>query len=167
MVGAYKVNMVDLKSEELLRSAIELMYFAYRAFTAGPDRVLAQRGLGRVHHRILYFVGRNPELSVKSLLDRLAVTKQALHQPLQQLIEMGLITNASDEKDGRVRRLRLSTEGTRLEAKLSAVQMKQLSEAFAKSGATAARGWFSVMREVAGTPIQPASLDEKANAGKR
>jgi len=159
--------MVDLKSEESLRSAIELMYFAYREFTAGPDRVLAQRGLGRVHHRILYFVGRNPDLSVKALLDRLAVTKQALHQPLQQLLGMGLITNASDEKDGRVRRLCLTVEGVRLEAKLSAVQTKQLSEAFTKSGAAPARGWFSVMRGIAGTPTGSTFLNMKANARKR
>ena len=52
--------MIDLKRQEELRASIEIFYFAYRAFTARPDRILKQRGLGRVHHRILYFVGRNP-----------------------------------------------------------------------------------------------------------
>ena len=145
--------MVDLNDEMALRSAIELLYFGYREFTAGPDRVLAQRGLGRVHHRILYFVGREPDLSMKELLERLAVTKQALHQPLQQLFSMGLIVSASDQRDGRMRRVRLSAEGSRLEAKLTAVQMKQLATAFSCSGATAQRGWFAVMTAIANRPL--------------
>ena len=145
--------MVDLNDEKALRSAIELLYFGYREFTAGPDRVLAQRGLGRVHHRILYFVGRKPDLSMKELLERLAVTKQALHQPLQQLFSMGLIVSASDQRDGRMRRLRLSAGGTQLEAKLTAVQMKQLATAFSGNGAAAQRGWFAVMTAIAGGPL--------------
>ena len=72
--------------ETLLRLAIEQFYFGYRAFTALPDRILSQRGLGRVHHRILYFVGRNPKISVNDLLGMLSVTKQALNAPLRQLI---------------------------------------------------------------------------------
>ena len=134
-------------------SAIELLYFGYREFTAGPDRVLAQRGLGRVHHRIWYFVGRKPDLSMKELLERLAVTKQALHQPLQQLFSMDLIVSASDQRDGRMRRVRLSAEGSRLEAKLTAVQMKQLATAFSGSGAAAQRGWFAVMTAIASGPL--------------
>ena len=145
--------MVYLNDEMALRSAIELLYFGYREFTAGPDRVLAQRGLGRVHHRILYFVGRKPDLSMKELLERLAVTKQALHQPLQQLFSMDLIVSASDQRDGRMRRVRLSAEGSRLEAKLTAVQMKQLATAFSGSGATAQRGWFAVMTVFASGPL--------------
>ena len=145
--------MVDLNDEMALRSAIELLYFGYREFTAGPDRVLAQRGLGRVHHRIWYFVGRKPDLSMKELLERLAVTKQALHQPLQQLFSMDLLVSASDQRDGRMRRVRLSAEGSRLEAKLTAVQMKQLATAFSGSGAAAQRGWFAVMTAIASGPL--------------
>ena len=72
--------------EDALRLAIEQFYFGYRAFTAPPDRILDQRGLGRVHHRILYFVGRNPQISVNTLLGLLSVSKQALNAPLRQLI---------------------------------------------------------------------------------
>ena len=148
--------MVDLNNEDTQRSAIELMYFAYREFTAGPDRVLVQRGLGRVHHRILYFVGRNPDLPVKSLLECLAVSKQALHQPLQQLIGMDLITTGSHARDGRIRLLRLSSEGARLEAKLTAVQTQQLERAFVASGRSAHLGWRAVMKGIAGALPAPA-----------
>lgn len=142
--------MIDLKDEATLRAAIERFYFAYREFTAGADRVLAQRGLSRVHHRILYFVGRQPDSSVKDLLATLAITKQALHAPLRQLIEMGLVLSGGDEADGRVRRLRLSGAGRRLEAKLTATQTALLAAAFAQAGEAGAAGWFAVMEAVAG-----------------
>lgn len=142
--------MLDLRDEATLRAAIEDFYFAYRAFTAGADRVLANRGLSRVHHRILYFVGRQPDSSVKDLLATLAITKQALHAPLRQLIEMGLVLSGGDEADGRVRRLRLSAEGRRLEAKLTATQTALLAAAFDDAGATGTAGWFAVMKAVAG-----------------
>ncbi len=58
--------MHDVNNEEHLREAIEALYFGYRAFTAGPDRILEQLGLGRVHHRILYFIGRNDAISVSA-----------------------------------------------------------------------------------------------------
>lgn len=142
--------MIDLKDEATLRVAIERFYFAYREFTAGADRVLEQRGLSRVHHRILYFVGRQPELSVKDLLAVLAISKQALHAPLRQLVEMGLVLSGADDHDGRVRRLRLSGEGLRLEAKLAATQTALLADAFARAGAAGTAGWFAVMDSVAG-----------------
>ena len=142
--------MIDLKDEKMLRAAIEHFYFAYRAFTAGADRVLEQRGLSRVHHRILYFVGRQPDLSMKDLLGVLAITKQALHAPLRQLIEMGLVVSGGDSADGRVRRLRLSGEGVRLEGRLSATQTALVGAAFAQAGEAGTAGWFAVMQEMAG-----------------
>jgi len=139
----------DLNDDARLRAAIETFYFAYREFTAGPDRILAQRGLSRVHHRILYFVGRQPGLAVKTLLRLLAITKQALHAPLRQLIEMGLVLSTADNADGRVRSLRLSGEGLRLEARLTATQMALLGRAFERAGAGSGERWMAVMEAVA------------------
>lgn len=141
--------MVDQDAQERQRAAIELLYFAYRAFTLGPDRVLAQRGLGRVHHRILYFVARNPGISVSGLLQTLAITKQALHAPLRQLVGMGLIESGSDPGDARIRQLSLSADGKRLEARLTATQAERLAAAFTAAGPAAEAGWFAVMRQLA------------------
>mgnify|MGYP007046343757 CR=1 FL=1 len=38
-------------TDEQLRRGIEAMFFAYRAFTADPDRLLEEHGYGRAHHR--------------------------------------------------------------------------------------------------------------------
>ena len=137
------------KNPEALRDAIELMYFAYRAFTDRADRILERRGLGRVHHRILYFIGRNPDISVSGLLEVLAVSKQALNAPLRQLLEMNLVAVAAAGPDKRVKPLRLTESGRRLEGELTGAQMRQLQAAFDAAGAEPADGWRAVMAELA------------------
>ena len=132
-----------------LREAIELFYFGYRAFTAQPDRILARRGLGRVHHRILYVVGRDPGIAVSALLATLGVSKQALNAPLRRLVEAGLVTARPAAHDRRVRLLRLSAEGERLEAQLTGTQMHQLQAAFAEVGVGAERRWHDTMKRIA------------------
>lgn len=141
--------MVDQTREAALQEAIELLYFSYRAFTDRPDRILEQRGLNRVHHRILYFVGRNPDVSVNTLLGILDVSKQALNGPLRQLVEMDLIAMRAAPQDGRVRQLRLTYAGERLEARLSGTQRKQLAEVFDAAGPAAESGWREVMQRLA------------------
>lgn len=163
---AYYVNIIDQKAtadmlsndnakatdthsakspETALRLAIEQFYFGYRAFTTPPDRILDQRGLGRVHHRILYFVGRNPQISVNALLSILNVSKQALNAPLRQLVEMQLVLMNAAEHDRRVRQLSLTSTGKKLEAQLTGTQMKQLQAVFEEAGARAEAGWHQVM----------------------
>ncbi len=144
--------MVDLSDaadptprDATLRLAIEQFYFGYRAFTAPPDRILGQRGLGRVHHRILYFVGRKPHISINALLAILGVTKQALNAPLRQLVEMRLIAMNPAEHDRRVRQLSLTPSGAKLEAQLTSTQMKLLQAAFSQAGEKAESGWHRVM----------------------
>jgi DNA-binding MarR family transcriptional regulator len=143
--------MVDLKRQDELRSAIELLYFAYRDFTDRADRILERRGLGRVHHRILYFIGRRPDVSVRGLLELLAVSKQALNAPLRQLLEMRLVSAAGDPVDRRSKNLRLTAEGQRLEAELTGAQMDLLQSAFNRVGSEHEAGWRAVMAELART----------------
>ncbi len=141
--------MVDPSRQETLHRAIELLFYGYREFTDRPDRILERRGLGRVHHRILYFVGRNPDVSVKGLLEILGVSKQALSAPLRQLLEMNLVAVLAGSEDRRIKRLTLTPEGGRLESELTGTQMRHLSGAFDKAGAPDEAGWMRVMELLA------------------
>ncbi len=134
-----------------LRHAIELFYFGYREFTAGPDRILAQKGLNRVHHRILYFVGRNPDIHVTGLLEILAVSKQALNAPLRQLVEMKLVEDRPSPDDKRVKKLRLTRAGEVLEGKLTETQMRWLDAHLGDAHAKA--NWFAVMQGLSGVEL--------------
>ncbi len=140
--------MVDQLNSKELREAIEQFYFAYRSFTSGPDRILQEQGLSRVHHRILYFVGQNPGVNINELLAILDVSKQALNAPLRKLIEEGLIQQKTAEHDRRVKRLSLSKAGQKLEAKLTNTQLRLLGNVFAEAGSQAVSGWREIMGEI-------------------
>lgn len=146
--------MIDLKDNPAALESIELFYFAYRSFTALPDKILERRGLGRVHHRILYFVARHPGMTVTSLLNTLQVTKQALNGPLRQLIGMGLVATATAEHDRRAKELRLTESGQQLEQQLTATQLRQLEGAFMTVGENAQSGWHQIMKSVADSAAQ-------------
>lgn len=140
--------MVDLNNIDGLRNAAEQFFFAYRAFTSQPDQLLAQRGLGRVHHRILYFVGRHPKTSVNTLLGILGVSKQALNGPLRQLIASALVSVDLAEHDRRVKQLTLTDAGIALEEELTGIQARHLAAAFSAAGDEAAQGWLKVMAAI-------------------
>lgn len=141
--------MIDQNRQTELRHAIEQFYYAYRAFTAHPDRILAQRGLSRVHHRILYFVAHQPGCSVNELLTTLDVSKQALNAPLRQLLEMKLLKTSTADHDRRVKRIELTEAGKKLESQLTHTQMKQLEAVFATQSADAQTAWLNIMTEIA------------------
>jgi DNA-binding MarR family transcriptional regulator len=127
----------DASREELI-ACVELLFFAYRDFTCGPDAVLEEYGFGRAHHRVLHFVQRHPGLRVADLLDILKITKQSLARVLKQLIDKGFIMQRAGNDDRRERRLFVTAKGSRLADKLSTQQVQHIEAALAKAGPGAA-----------------------------
>ncbi len=149
------VNMLDVNAPPDLMASIALFYQAYRTYTSGSDALLAQRGLGRVHHRVLYYVARHPELTVSELLERLGVSKQALHAPLRQLVGLGLVRVGTPAHDRRVRQLTLTEAGCALEWQLTSPLAEHLSAALDRAGPQATAGWLKVMHEISTQPMAP------------
>lgn len=139
--------------EEQMNQALALFYFAYKTFTAKPDEIIKEYGIQRVHHRILFFIARFPGLSINELLSLLEISKQALHGPLRQLLEKGLIESNEAEHDRRVRQLALTKEGAELEKKLSDVQREQMGSIFSKFGESCEENWHQVMNELANSRL--------------
>jgi len=138
------VNPIFL-SEEDLRQGIELLFFAYRDFTGEPDRQLAELGLGRAHHRAIYFIGRNPSLTVSQLLSILKITKQSLSRVLQELMAKDYVVQTQGTTDRRERRLTLTARGAALEQLLTEGQRRRLSRAYAQAGADAVEVFHKVL----------------------
>lgn len=136
--------MLDLKNCASQQQAMEAFFFGYQAFTAKADEMLERRGLSRVHQRIVFFIARYPNLSVKELLALLGVSKQALNMPLRQLQEMHLVDSVASETDKRKRLLELTVEGAKFEQTLRREQVKLLERVFAEAGETAVNGWLAV-----------------------
>jgi DNA-binding MarR family transcriptional regulator len=132
-------------SEDELRQGIELLFYAYRDFTAEPDAMLAKLGLGRAHHRVIYFVGRNPGINVGELLGILRITKQSLGRVLSQLVRDGYITHKPGREDRRQKRLELTRAGVDLEHQLTETQRSRVAAAYRAAGAVSVEGYRRVL----------------------
>ncbi|WP_158965057.1 MarR family winged helix-turn-helix transcriptional regulator [Chachezhania sediminis] len=132
-------------TDEQLRQGIEAMYFAYRGFTADPDRILAEIDLGRAHHRAIHFINRAPGTTVNNLLSILGVTKQSLNRVLRALVEQGLVESRVGATDRRERHLYLTEAGQELEARLSEAQRARMRSAYRDAGPDAVAGFRRVL----------------------
>lgn len=137
-------NPLFLRDEEL-RQGIEMLFFAYRDFTAEPDAMLARYRFGRAHHRVIYFVGRYPGITVSELLGILRITKQSLSRVLGQLVREGFIEQRQGKRDRRQRLLTLTAKGRELERNLTETQRARIARAYREAGAEAVEGFRKVM----------------------
>ncbi|MEQ8509453.1 MAG: MarR family transcriptional regulator [Rhodospirillaceae bacterium] len=137
-------NLLFLRDEDL-RQGIELLFFAYKDFTAEADSILAKQSFGRAHHRVIYFVGQYPGMSVSELLDILSITKQSLSRVLRQLVDDGYIQQKPGTKDRRQRLLSLTDKGKDLEKLLTSEQRARIAAAYKDAGADAVEGFRKVM----------------------
>jgi len=132
--------------EEELRRSIELMFFAYRDFTSEADSVLAEKNMGRAHHRAIYFIGRHPGITVSDLLIILCITKQSLSRVLSGLMNNGYVIQKLGETDRRQRLLYLTEKGNALESRLTSVQGRRFAAAYREAGVDAVDGFQRVLR---------------------
>jgi DNA-binding MarR family transcriptional regulator len=108
---------------------IELFFFAYRDFVSDPDRILAEYGFGRAHHRVLHFVVRRPGMTIAELLDILKITKQSLNRVLKELIDKGYIVQRTGHTDRRQRLLSATDEGRELALRMARLQSRRIARA--------------------------------------
>lgn len=133
------------KREHELNQALESMHFGFRAMILKPDQRLAELGLSRIHHRLLYFIARHPACSVNELLSIMRISKQYLHQPLKKLVALGYVRQKTDNGDRRIKRLQLAAKGKKLEFELTEAQRQRFAEIFEQVGPVAEKHWRRVM----------------------
>lgn len=135
-------------TDEQLRRGIEAMFFAYRGFTADPDRILQNYAYGRAHHRAIHFIHRSPGTTVNNLLDILGVTKQSLNRVLRALVDDGLVESRVGTRDKRERHLYLTESGMALERELSDAQRSRMRAAYRAAGPDAVAGFRTVLEQM-------------------
>lgn len=140
---------------------IELLFFAYRDFVSDPDAMLAKIGMGRAHHRVVYFVCRQPGMMVMDLLDILQITKQSLARVLKQLIEAGYIRQMAGARDRRERRLYPTLAGRELALALSEPQSRRIGSAMDKLPPGGRSAVLTFLREMRGRDGQAAPTESE------
>jgi DNA-binding MarR family transcriptional regulator len=131
--------------EHEVRRGVELLFFGYTRLTRSIDEGLAEHGLGRAHHRALYFIARQPDLTISELLKILAITKQSLGRVLTDLADRGLVETRTGATDRRQKLLRLTSEGKAFEAQLFDALRNSLASAYAAAGQESVTGFWRVL----------------------
>ena len=144
--GLHRASLTKLDD---LDAALELMYYGWRGMTLTADQYLATLGLSRPHHRILYVVARQPDISIGALIEILGISKQAVNRPLNLLLERKLLISKRSPEQHRSKLLRLTPEGQRVEQRASGFERKVLREAFDRVGPPGAAAWMAVMGAIA------------------
>lgn len=142
--------------EDELRRGVELLFFGYTRLTRSIDESLVELGMGRAHHRALYFIARNPGLPVSHLLSILAITKQSLGRVLGDLDKRGLVVSEQGKQDRRQRLLFLTDEGKRLEGELFELLRAKLSAAYQSAGQQSVTGFWRVLEGL--VPVEELDL---------
>jgi DNA-binding MarR family transcriptional regulator len=145
------LHRASLKKLHDLDAALELMYYGWRGMTLSADEYLASLGLSRPHHRVLYVVARQPDISIGSLIETLGISKQALNRPLSLLLQRKLLTSKRSPEQHRSKLLRLTEAGKRIEQRASGYERKVMREAFDRVGPSGAAAWMAVMGVIADT----------------
>ena len=131
--------------EAEIRRGIELLYFGYSHLNRAVDERLAIQGLGRAHQRALYFIARQPGLTVTDLLRLLAITKQSLGRVINDLAARNLVASMTGRTDRRQKLLNLTDAGITLEASLFDDLREQLAHAYGEAGQNAVSGFWQVL----------------------
>tara|TARA_B110000438_G_C15386935_1_gene467296 strand:- start:7 stop:492 length:486 start_codon:yes stop_codon:yes gene_type:complete len=131
-------------SDKEIRKVIELFFFSYREFTSEPDEILNRINFGRAHHRIIYFVGKKQNITIKDLLSILKITKQSLSRVLNQLVkEKYILLSVGDDK--RTKKLSLTHKGIELEEKLSKLQISKIRNIIKNSNESDINGFKKIL----------------------
>ena len=133
-----------LRESEIRRGA-ELLFFGYSHLYRQTDQCLAKQGMGRAHHRALYFIARQPDLTISALLKTLGITKQSLGRVLGELTTRGMVETRTGREDRRQRLLRLTPAGAKLERELFETMRARLSAAYAAAGQESVTGFWRVL----------------------
>ena len=130
-----------------IKKIIELIFFSYRDFIAGPDKILEKLAFGRAHHRTIYFVGKKENITIKDLLEVLKITKQSLSRVLNQLVKEGFII-LSTGQDKRTKILKLTKKGHDLEKKLSEIQINKIKSVIKQLNESEINGFKKILFEM-------------------
>ncbi|QUT04650.1 MarR family transcriptional regulator [Sphingobium phenoxybenzoativorans] len=142
--------------EDEIRRGVELLYFGYSNLIRSIDQMLEPQGLGRAHHRALYFISRQPDLTVSELLRVLAITKQSLGRVLNELIERKYIETSPGIRDRRQKLLRLTESGVALEAELFRALRERMAAAYTQAGQGSVTGFWRVLEGL--IPVEDRSM---------
>ena len=133
---------------EAIRGGMDLLMFAHKSHLMHADGALAEQGLGRAHHRVLYIISRYPGGTVSQVLAFLGITKQSLGRIMKDLLGKEMVELRSGERDRRTKLIFLTARGRELEETLFNELHENMARAYSAAGKTAVEGYWTLMQHL-------------------
>ena len=124
-----------------------------RTLSRRCDDALAEHGMGRAHHRVLFLATRDLPLTVGEMGAMLGISNQALSQVLKRLFSHGYLGQQVDQTDRRKRVIVPTDLGFELIEKLNAIQKGIFDRGFDHVGADGMATFYRTL----GAMLEPES----------
>ncbi|WP_439588041.1 MarR family winged helix-turn-helix transcriptional regulator [Hydrogenophaga sp.] len=130
---------------DAIDGAIVAFHLAFRNVVSGADQRLAEMGLGRSHHKILFHAARHDRCPISDIRDFIGVSRQALQRPLADLYRLGMIETVVAPENRRIHQLVLTAEGAVLEREVTALVRAHFEAVFGRLGNAHRLHWMATM----------------------
>lgn len=128
-----------------LTAGMALLLDAGEAVQALLAPSLARLDLSLAQYRLLDHLERAPGIPVGDAQTALGLTKQALNRTMKPLLARDWLAQTPDQRDRRVRRLRLTETGMRALLEVRAPLRQRFTQAYAEAGGEAVAGFRAVL----------------------
>ena len=98
--------------------------------------------------RCLLIINLNPGIIFNELMEKLGISKQSLNRVLKKLIQNNFIVQKINSEDARKKNLYLSNQTNRMLDSILEPILKDISEAFQKSGSNSVYGFNQIINNI-------------------
>ena len=130
--------------EDKLKETLNNFFLVYKTFENQILDNASVNGFGIADIRCILIILLYPGITFNELLIKLSITKQSLNRVLKILLEKKLVIQETNKKDKRMKNLYLSDESKKIINNLIGPTIKEISNAFQKSGSEAVNGFNQI-----------------------
>ncbi len=135
--------------EDKLKETLNNFFLVYKTFENQILDNASVNGFGIADIRCILIILLYPGITFNELLIKLSITKQSLNRVLKILLEKKMVFQETNEKDKRMKNLYLSDESKKIINNLIGPTIKEISNAFQKSGSEAVNGFNQIFLNLA------------------
>ena len=135
--------------EDKLKETLNNFFLVYKTFENQILDNASVNGFGIADIRCILIILLYPGITFNELLIKLSITKQSLNRVLKILLEKKLVIQETNKKDKRMKNLYLSDESKKIINNLIGPTIKEISNAFQKSGSEAVNGFNQIFLNLA------------------
>jgi len=135
--------------EDKLKETLNNFFLVYKTFENQILDNASINGFGIADIRCILIILLYPGITFNELLIKLSITKQSLNRVLKILLEKKMVIQETNKKDKRMKNLYLSDESKKIINNLIGPTIKEISNAFQKSGSEAVNGFNQIFLKLA------------------